>query len=83
VVSYFLRYFSSISTEQISPIPPDLSPVSIGEAEDIPASHGGSPEFEDALRLRAGSLGIKEGCEGVEAGRERLFATMGGFQADQ
>jgi hypothetical protein len=29
VVSYFLRYFSSNSTEQISPIPPDLSPVSI------------------------------------------------------
>jgi hypothetical protein len=29
VVSYFLRYFSSTSTEQISPIPPDLSPVSI------------------------------------------------------
>jgi hypothetical protein len=29
------------------------------EAEDIPASHGGSPGFEDALRLRAGSLGIK------------------------
>jgi hypothetical protein len=28
VVSYFLRYFSSTS-EQISPIPPDLSPVSI------------------------------------------------------
>jgi hypothetical protein len=26
VVSYFLRYFSSASTEQISPIPPDLSP---------------------------------------------------------
>jgi hypothetical protein len=32
VVSYFLRYFSSTSTEQISPIPPDLSPVSIGLA---------------------------------------------------
>ena len=29
MVSYFLRYFSSTSTEQISPIPPDLSPVSI------------------------------------------------------
>jgi hypothetical protein len=29
VVSYFLRYFSSTSTEQISPIPPDLSAVSI------------------------------------------------------
>jgi hypothetical protein len=29
VVSYFLRYFSSTSTEQISPVPPDLSPVSI------------------------------------------------------
>jgi hypothetical protein len=29
VVSYSLRYFSSTSTEQISPIPPDLSPVSI------------------------------------------------------
>jgi hypothetical protein len=29
VVSYFLRYFSSTSTEQISPIPPNLSPVSI------------------------------------------------------
>src|SRR3984893_1448166 len=29
MVSYFRRYFSSTSTEQISPIPPDLSPVSI------------------------------------------------------
>jgi hypothetical protein len=29
VVSYFLRYFSSTSTEQISPDSVDLSPVSI------------------------------------------------------
>jgi hypothetical protein len=32
------------------------------QPEDIPASHGAPPGFEDALRLRGGSLGIKEFC---------------------
>src|ERR1700730_17323921 len=35
------------------------------KAEDIPTSHGAPPSFEDALRLRAGSLGIKASLRSV------------------
>ena len=54
MVSYFLRYFSSTSTEQISPIPPDLSPVSIRLALLF-------------LLLTRGALGRTANAAGTEA----------------
>ena len=45
----------------------------------IARPHAGVVEAEPIRALAE----RQHGCEGVEAGRERLFAAMGGFQADQ
>src|ERR1700730_18676852 len=41
------------------------------EPEDISASHGAAPSSEEALRVRAGSLGIKEFCGSVGTHQQR------------